>query len=89
MGCCTAESRSPPPPGLWQRWVISTRNRPEHFSSAFCYRERTMAAAAAPPPGTPPWSRRGWEAQAGPPNRRSARSFPAGITAGVIARVFD
>jgi hypothetical protein len=24
VGCCTAESRSPPPPGLWQRWVIST-----------------------------------------------------------------
>jgi hypothetical protein len=23
-GCCTAESRPPPPTGLWQRWVIST-----------------------------------------------------------------
>src|SRR5262249_20223612 len=37
IGCCTAESRPPPPRGLWQRWVISTRNRPEHFSSAFPY----------------------------------------------------
>jgi hypothetical protein len=23
--CCTAESRPPPPTGLWQRWVISPR----------------------------------------------------------------
>jgi len=23
IGCCTAESRSPPPTGLWQRWVMS------------------------------------------------------------------
>jgi hypothetical protein len=23
IGCCTAESGSPPPPSLWQRWVMS------------------------------------------------------------------
>ena len=25
IGCCTAESRPPPPTGLWQRWVMSPR----------------------------------------------------------------
>ena len=23
-GCCAAETRPPPPPGLWQRWVINS-----------------------------------------------------------------
>jgi hypothetical protein len=27
VDCCTAESRPPPPTGLWQRWVISPRTR--------------------------------------------------------------
>src|SRR6516164_9664857 len=28
--CCTAESRSPPPPGLWQRWVMTRNSLIEH-----------------------------------------------------------
>src|SRR5262249_3714889 len=35
IGCCTAESRSPPPPGLWQRWVINRNAHDEHKWSAF------------------------------------------------------
>jgi hypothetical protein len=34
IGCCTAESRPPPPPGLWQRWVINRITRHEHLWSA-------------------------------------------------------
>src|SRR5262249_45932723 len=34
-GCCTAESRPPPPTGFWQRWVINRKAQSEHISSAF------------------------------------------------------
>ena len=35
IGCCTAESWSPPPPSLWQRWVMPRKAQIEHKGSAF------------------------------------------------------
>src|SRR5262249_34695467 len=66
-GCCTAESRPPPPTGLWQRRVINRNNPIEHFSSAFFYGKRTYPPASyAASYQTSPSPRRGY-----PPRRRS------------------
>jgi len=35
IGYCTAESRPPPPTGLWQRWVINRKAHSVQFWSAF------------------------------------------------------
>ena len=62
---------APPPTGLWQRWVMTRKAQAEHISSAISEESRRWRrpalsrgapsrGAPPPPPGTPPWPRRGY-----------------------------
>src|SRR5262249_30883681 len=64
VDCCTAESRPPPPTGLWQRW--SSVEMLSLSISRLLFSRKTDAPT---PSGTPPWPRRDYR-----PRRRLGRA---------------
>jgi hypothetical protein len=83
IGCCAAESRSPPPQGLWQRWVINWHAQGEDISSVpvsesgRCHAPRNVAFAS---------SRLSVTRRLGRATVRAGRSGSAAITRGRAAR---